>query len=345
MSRPHRVAVVGYGLAGAAFHAPVIASVPGLDVAAIVTRDPARRRAAAAAHPGAVLLDDAEAVWRGGYDLAVVATPNRSHAALTTAALEAGIPVVVDKPLGRTAAEALGLVALADRTGTPLTVFQNRRWDGDFLTVRRLVAEGALGDLTRLESRFERWRPEVETARWRESADPEDAGGVLLDLGSHLVDQVCLLAGDPQWVYAEVHRRRPGAAVDDDVFVALGFPGDVNAHLWASLACPAGGARFRVLGTRAGFVCRGLDPQEDALRRGLRPTGPDWAAAVGGRTGELGGAAVALEPGDYRAFYAACADALAGRGPWPVDPGDAVRVLEVLEAARLSATSHTVVRL
>src|SRR3954469_15978138 len=218
--RPLRVGLLGYGLAGRVFHAPLIAACPDLVLAAVVTRDPERRAALRAVHPGAEALDAPEQLWEraASLDLVVVATPNRSHAALARAALHAGLAVVVDKPLATSAAEARALIDEARARGRRLTVFQNRRWDGDYLTVRKLIADGALGAVHRFESRFERWNP-VPRPGWRESGDPADAGGLLFDLGAHLIDQALQLFGPARTVYAELDRRRPGVVADDDAFV------------------------------------------------------------------------------------------------------------------------------
>ena len=237
----------------------------------------------------------------------MVAAPNRAHVPVAMAALDAGLDVVVDKPLAPTADEGRRLVEAAARAGRRLTVFHNRRWDGDFLTVRRLVAEGRLGDVWRFESRFERWRPERAADVWRERADPAEGGGILLDLGSHLVDQAVVLLGRPRSVYAEVARRRPGAEVDDDVFVAVEHDGGAWSHLWASSVVPRPGPRFRVLGSKAGYEVWGMDGQEEALHRGGRPGEPDWGVAPSARWGTVGagddGEPVPSEPGDYGRFY------------------------------------------
>jgi predicted dehydrogenase len=227
-----------------------------------------------------------------------------------------------------------------------VTVFHNRRWDGDFLTVRRLVADGALGDVVRLESRFERFRPQVASG-WRESADDADGGGQLLDLGPHLVDQALELFGLPRRVYAEVERRRPGAATDDDAFIALEHAGGVRAHLWMGIAAPLAGPRFRVSGTRAGFACDGLDPQEPQLAAGLRPGDAGYGARGPGRLVGPDGAAraVPIARGRYEEFYARLRAWLVEGAPPPVDPRDALAGLRVLEAARRSAAARAVVDL
>jgi predicted dehydrogenase len=340
-----RAGIVGYGLAGAVFHAPLIAATPGLRVAAIVTRNPERAAQAAREHPGARVVGSVDELLHGGVDLVVVATPNREHVPVALAALEAGAAVVVDKPMAATAADARALAEAAERRGRPLTVFHNRRWDGDFLTVRRLRDEGRLGDVVRFESRFDRWRPEVAAGRWRELADPADAGGLLFDLGSHLVDQAVVLFGAPVSVYAEVAARRPGAVVDDDVFVALEHPGGERSHLWATMLASEPAPRFRVLGERGAYVKAGLDPQEDQLKAGKRPGDAGWGEDPEPGRLAAGDASepVPTEPGAYERFYASVAGALRDGAPLPVEPGEAARVIEILEAARASAREHRVV--
>ncbi len=343
-----RVALVGYGLAGAAFHAPFIATTPGLSIVSIVTSNAERQERARRDHPGVQILASADRIWEepAAHDLVVVASPNRTHVPLASAALAAGMHVVVDKPLAPRVADGRRLVELAERADRLLTVFHNRRWDGDFLTVRRLIDGGALGEVWRFESRFERWRPEVHADAWRELADVDEAGGVLFDLGSHLVDQALVLFGPVSGVYGEIDSRRAGAAVDDDVFVALTHRSGVHSHLWASQAAAQAGERMRVLGSNAGYVKHGLDVQEALLRAGARP-GREWGREGPADWGLLGtpdsAAPVETEPGDYGAFYAGVVAALReGRAP-PVPASDAVTVLEIIEAARHSAAIGRVV--
>jgi predicted dehydrogenase len=318
------------------------ASTPGMRVAAIVTSDPSRVQAAGREHPGARVLASAEEVWAdpAALDLVVVAAPNRAHVPLARAAIAAGLATVVDKPLAPTAAEGRALAGEARAAGVALSVFHNRRWDGDFLTLRRLLAEGALGRPTRLESRFERWRPEVDASRWRELPDPAEAGGLLADLGSHLIDQAIVLFGRPVAVHAELDARRPGALVDDDCFVALTHPGGERSHLSASMLAADDPPRLRAVGLGGVYVKHGLDPQEAALRDGARP-GPGWGAEPEEAWGRLhdgsGSRVVPTLPGDYPAFYAAMARALREGAPPPVDPDEAVAVLEVIEKARATA--------
>ncbi len=343
-----RVAIAGYGLAGRFFHAPLVAATSGLAVAAVVTTNAQRAAEVSLEHPGARIVANVEQALEAA-DLLVVATTTETHAAVAAAAVDRGVPVVVDKPLAVTTSEAEELVARARDAGVLLTVFQNRRWDTDQLTLRRLIGEGALGTVTRYESRFERWRPEADPSKWREVRPPAEGGGVLLDLGSHLVDQALVLFGPARSVYAEIAARR-GTAGDDDVFIALRHDGGTVSHLWASAVAPAPGPRLRVQGSAGGFVVSGVDPQEDALRAGERPDAtPAWGRPAGYAYGRLvaGERSVPVppEPGDWPRFYALLRDALLSGGPPPVDPRDAVTVLRVLEAARESARSGAVVAL
>jgi len=345
-----RVALIGYGLAGETFHAPFISATPGLRLACVVTANDDRRRRALRDHPGVSIVDRADWLWAHPQeiDLIVVASPNRTHVPLAHAALRAGLPVIVDKPVAATAEQAQTLVEESRERGVFLTVFHNRRWDGDFLTVRRLIAEGALGEPRRFESRFERWRPEA-AASWRDSAAPEDAGGVFFDLGPHLIDQALLLFGPVTHVYAELDRRRPGVVVDDDAFVALVHASGVRSHLWASAVAAARGPRFRVLGSQAAYTKHGLDVQEEALKRGERPGKPGWGEEPAECWGRVSAGdrdqPVQTAPGAYQRFYAAVVAALRTGARPPVDPVDAVAGLEIIEAARRSAAEAQVVAL
>jgi predicted dehydrogenase len=344
-----RVALIGYGLAGAVFHAPFIAATPGLRLAVVVTQDPERRTRAVREHPRILVVETVDWLWHHPreVDLVVIASPNRTHVPFARAALAAGLPVVVDKPLAATAQEGQQLIDEARRCGGLLTVFQNRRWDGDFLTVKRLLGEGALGVVSRFESRFERWRPAPPDRGERSAA--EDAGGILYDLGSHLIDQALLLFGPAKQVYAELDRRRPGVETDDDTFVALAHASGVRSHLWMSAVAAQRGPRFRVLGSQGAYTKWGLDVQEEALRAGGRPDHPGWGEEAHERWGQLGiGDAVRpvrTEAGSYQRFYAGVVAALREAAPPPVDPVEVVAGLEVISAAQRSAAESRVVAL
>ena len=335
-----RVAVIGFGLAGSIFHAPLIAATPGMRLATVVTSSRARARAATAEYPGVVVERTADAVFERAaeHELVVVASPNDTHVGLATRAIDAGLAVVVDKPLAPTGGAAATLIERAERAGVPLTVFHNRRWDADQLTLRRLIDDGSLGEVLRYESRFERWRPAADRDAWRETAPPSEGGGLLLDLGTHLVDQALSLFGPVRGVYGEADHRRGGAA-EDDAFIALEHESGVRSHLWASELVAAPAPRLRVLGSRAAFVVDQLDDQEDALRAGLRPGGPEpWGAQPRERWGRLvrgeDAEPVRSENGGWPEFYSRLASALAGNGALPVDPREALTGLEILERAR-----------
>ncbi|WP_433406552.1 Gfo/Idh/MocA family oxidoreductase [Streptomyces sp. CA-146814] len=346
---PLRVALVGYGLAGSVFHAPLITATEGLLLDTVVTANEERRAEARAAYPEIRFAASPDELWERAdeLDLVVIASPNKTHVSLATAALKAGLPVVVDKPIAGTAAEARELAALAEERGLLLSVFQNRRWDNDFRTLSALISGGELGEVQRFESRFERWRPQPKGG-WRESGDPEEIGGLLYDLGSHVVDQALVLFGPAVQVYAESDVRRPGAAADDDTFIAITHANGVRSHLYVSATAAQLGPRFRVLGSAAGYVKYGLDPQEAALREGRRPGsgGEPWGEEVEELWGRLGsgespltggGTPVRTLPGDYPAYYAAVTAAVRGTGENPVTALQAAAALDVLEAARRSA--------
>jgi predicted dehydrogenase len=348
------VGLVGYGLAGSVFHAPLLAATEGLALDTVVTSNPERQEQARTEFPYVRLAAGPDELFdrAADLDLIVIASPNKTHVPLASAALKAGLPVVVDKPVAGTAAEARELAALAEERSLLLSVFQNRRWDNDFLTLRRLLADGELGDVWRFESRFERWRPQPKGG-WRESGDPAEIGGLLYDLGSHVVDQALVLFGPATQVYAESDVRRPGAETDDDTFIALTHANGVRSHLYMSATTAQLGPRFRVLGSRAGYVKYGLDPQEAALREGRRP-GPDWGVepeSLWGRVGSGespltgGGRPEPTLPGDYPAYYASVAAALHGTGDNPVTALEAAAALDVLEAARRSARERVTVQL
>jgi predicted dehydrogenase len=350
---PLRVGLIGYGLAGSVFHAPLIAAAEGLRLDAVVTASPERQAQARHEHGEqlrTVASSDELLARADQLDLVVVASPNKTHVALARQALEAGLPVVVDKPLAATAAEAEALAAVAGERGLLLSVFQNRRWDNDFRTLHALLSEDALGDrVWRFESRFERWRPKPKGG-WRESGDPAEIGGLLYDLGSHVVDQALTLFGPALSVYAESDIRRAGAEADDDTFIALTHAGGVRSHLWMSATAAQLGPRFRVLGSEAAYVKYGLDPQEAALRAGDRPS-PDapWGVEPESAWGTLGALddtrPVPTLDGDYPAYYASIARALRDGTPPPVTAQEAAATLRILEAAQTSAREHRAIPL
>ncbi len=335
-----RVALVGYGSAGRGFHAPLLASA-GVPPAVVVTANPARVAQAEADLPGAAVVPDLEAALAQRPDLAVLASPSGVHAQQALTCLGAGVPVVVDKPLAVSGGQARDVVAASAGAGVPMTVFQNRRWDPEQRTLQALLAAGALGDVHRFERRWERWRP-VPKDRWREHAPAEEGGGILLDLGPHLVDAAVQLFGRVTSVYAETAAWTTPA--EDDVFCSLLHAGGVRSHVSATSVAGAPGPRTRVLGSRAAYVVTTFEQEEHAFGGFDDPPGATgWLVAGSDRS------PVPTAPGGIEAFYPAVLAALALPDPaarqaaMPVDPADAVHVADVLDAARLSARERAVV--
>lgn len=338
-----RAVVIGYGLGGRTFHAPFIAATPGFRLTAIVTSNAERRAQAEREHPGVEIVDTPEhALARATeFDLAVVTTPNATHAPLAAAALNAGLHVVVDKPFAPTAAEGRRLAELARQRNKLVIPFHNRRWDGDFRTVQRLVADGSLGSVYRFESRFERWRG-APKPRWCVPDARAHGEGILHDIGTHLIDQALVLFGPVRSVYAELDARMPGVTTEDDALVLLAHASGERSRLWPSAMAAQSGPRFAVYGSRAAYLKYGLDAQEDLLRSGDGPPGrPGWGEEPEARWGTLGVGAearpVRTERGDYRGFYEGVVAAVGDGAPPPVSAADAIAGLEVIEAAYRSA--------
>jgi len=336
-----RVGLVGFGMAGRVFHAPLISSVEGLELAAVVERT---TNAAAERYPGITTYRSVEALLAdSSVRLVVVATPNSTHFPISMQALEAAKNVVVDKPAALRTTEVAQLAELAGGLGLHLFPFHNRRFDNDFLTIRKLMDERSLGRLVHFESNFDRWRPGLSSRAWKEASDE---GGILLDLGTHLVDQALVLFGPPAAVGAEVQRERDGEGSNDAVTIRLhyysGFSVTLGANCLSTLARP----RFHLRGSRGNFWKWGLDPQEDALGKVAKISDSNWGQEPAGRWGTLsvdvdGGLVtrpISSATGDYRLFYAGVRDVLLGSSPTPpVTPVDAWRVARVLEWAQESS--------
>ncbi len=360
MATPIRTAVLGYGFAGRIFHSPFVHAVPGLELSAIVQR---HGENAAADYPGTRILRSVdEAFGDPTIELIVVATPNDSHVEMARRALQAGKHVVIDKPIAGSSAEALELIALARKQGKLLAPFHNRRFDGDFLTVRKLVSEGRLGRVTLVDAHFDRFRPMQRANTWKEAGGA--ANGLLFDLGPHLVDQALALFGVPKSITASVRQERDVTAIEDAFDIVLEFarPGDgargirYECHATMLAADPA--PRFRVNGTLGSYVKTGLDPQEAALLGGARPaelgSGEPWLPEAESAWGMLTTAADPSEPtrlergkvpteiGDYRQFYANVRDAILGEAELVVSPEDGYRTIRLLElAVQSSDQNHT----
>lgn len=332
MSEPTmNVGLVGFGYASATFHAPLIRATPGLRLAAIVSSAPERVRQAVpearvVASPSAMLQE-------ADIDLVVIATPNQTHFPLAREALECGRHVVLDKPFVLDPAEARQLLALADDRSRLLSVFHNRRWDGDFITVRQLLADGVLGRITHFESHFDRYRPAVQD-RWRESK--QAGAGLWYDLGPHLVDQMLELFGSPDSVWLDVESQREGARADD-WFHAVFRYGRMRAVLHASALTARPAPRFTIHGTQGSYLKEGLDRQESVLKTG-DVLAPGWAADPQDGLLTLDSAAGPVErphatcPGAYADYYSQMRDAILHGAPPPVSPRAAAEVVDLMEA-------------
>lgn len=344
-----RVGLIGFGLAGQAFHAPVIRGVQGMELACILERHGSN---ASSKYPDvrvARTLD--EMLSDKTIGLCVVATPNDSHFSYTKACLEAGRDVVVDKPFTPTMADAEQLVRLAAERGRLVTVYQDRRWDGAFLTVKKLVSSGALGTVAEYESRFDRFRLETKPSAWREQAE-FPAAGVLWDLGPHLIDGALVLFGEPETIFASAICQREASKVDDAFDVIMQYA-RTRATLRARIIAYAPGHHLLIHGTQGSFIKYGMDPQEEILRGPNCPDGLDWGANWGLETKEHWGTLsrvnetprrVETERGDYRGFYANVRDAIEKRSPLEVTPEQALRTMRALLLAHKSSREGRSVR-
>jgi scyllo-inositol 2-dehydrogenase (NADP+) len=340
-----RVGIVGFGMGGRVFHGPLVSSVDGLEFAAVLERS---TRHAAGRYPGVKTCRSLEEMLAdSSLGLFVVTTPSGSHFDIARQILEAGRPVVIDKPMAVTAEQIAALIHLAAARKILLAPFHNRRWDSDFLTIKKLLHEGSLGRLVSFESRFDRWRPNQPTDRlWKETA--KLGGGVLLDLGTHIADQTLALFGKPESIFADVRSEREWATVNDAFTIRLRYPDGMTVILGAnSLSLPPG-PRFHIRGTHGNYWKYGVDPQEAALNQITRITVDSWGKVPQAEWGALhlpadGGAVTRpIEPalGDYRLYYAGIRDALLGQGPVPVAPVDAWRVARLLELAAESSSQR-----
>jgi scyllo-inositol 2-dehydrogenase (NADP+) len=300
-------------MAGTVFHAPLIRALPAFELVLI-----------------AGSADSAAAIASPGIDLVVVATPNSSHYPLAAAALEAGKHVVVDKPFALSLGEADDLMAMAKALGRVLTVFHNRRWDGDFLALRRLVASGRLGAIAHFEAHWDRFRP-IPKAGWREESAP--GSGLLWDLGPHLIDQALVLFGSPDSVALDLAVQRSGAVADDYFELVLRY-GAMRAILSASTLIGEPRPRFAAYGQDAAYISRGFDPQEERLKAGIPPNSPAFAAEHPQLRGTFGNIPIPVPAGRYLGFYEDVAEAIATGAPPPVDPADAREGLRILALAR-----------
>ncbi|MGL4338944.1 MAG: Gfo/Idh/MocA family protein [Rhodoglobus sp.] len=335
---PIRTGIIGFGLSGRVFHAPLIATNPAFRLEVISTSNPERAAQAAAHHPAADIVDTPEAVLERAaqLDLVVLASPPSAHFQQALAVLDAGTNLVIDKPFVPTVVEAKQLITKAEEAGLMLTVFKNRRWDGDFLTLKRLLASGALGKVHRFESTFERWGGALRD-RWQDSTTPNQGGGITYDLGSHLIDQALQLFGPATVDSAELTAVRTAGTSDDDCVISLLHNNGVRSHLTMSRVAGQLGPRFRVLGSESAYSVMGLDNQEDLLKQGQWPGSEEYGVTPETDWGLLGVAdsltPVETDRGAYPSFYSGVAASILDGAPPPVEPREALEVVRIIERA------------
>jgi len=338
MAKNIGIGLIGYGVSGKTFHAPLVEATDGLTLAAVCSSDQSKVQAdwpavKVVADPSALIHDPA-------VDLVIIPTPNDTHFPLAKQALLAGKHVVVDKPFTVTLSQAYELRQLAQSSNLLLSVFHNRRWDSDFLTVKQLIRDGILGDVVYLGSQYDRFRPQV-LARWREQ--PGAGSGIWYDLAPHLLDQIVQLFGMPVAITADLAQLRHGAVTDDYFHATLTYA-QRRVVLHGGMLAAAQTPRFTVHGTQGSYVKFGLDPQENMLKSGIRPPRPDWGIdaldgvlTLAGADGSMTEQHVRTQPGNYPAYYAAIRDAVRGEGANPVTADSAIQVMELIELGVLSS--------
>lgn len=329
-----RIGIIGYGLAGRYFHAPLLKGC-GFEVAVIQTTNGQRALHALEDFPKVLVVEKVEELVKQSLDLIIVASANLVHAEHAYAAINAQIPVVIDKPMGRTYAETAAIIAAGEKAGVPVSTFFNRRWDSDALTIKRVIESGELGTVHRLDSRFERFRPNLNHASWRENLSAADGGGLLLDLQPHLISTAIDWFGKAELISSSVRSLRGGA--DDDSVLVLKHSSGVMSYLSASAVVAAPGPRIRILGTKGALVINDLDPQEELLRNGMYPKGGKWSVPTASRAFIHRGdeiEEIAGENGNYARFYLAVAGAITGLNPWPINNIDALLVAKIIDQAR-----------
>jgi predicted dehydrogenase len=329
-----RVGIAGYGLAGRSFHAPLLKGC-GFDVAIVLTGNSTRARQAKEDFPLTKVVDSLDEFLRQELDLVVIASANMAHAEQSLAAIKAGIPVVVDKPMGRSVHETELIIAAAEKAGVPVTSFFNRLWDSDALTIKKILANGLIGKPFRLDSRFERFRPQLNLALWRESESAENGGGLLLDLQTHLLSTAIDWFGPAKLAYANVRSIRGDS--EDDVVLNLLHSSGVDSYLAVSAIAGAPGPRIRLLGTEGALIVEDLDPQEALLRAGEIPQGGTWSVPTSSKAYVQRGDTreeIQTVPGNYGHFYLAVRDALEGKGQWPISTNQILEVSRIIDEAR-----------
>ena len=329
-----KVGIAGYGLAGRIFHAPLLKGC-GFEVVGVFTTSKVRREHALMDFSRTKVVGSISELVELDLDLLVVASANLVHAEHAIAGINKGIPVVIDKPMGRTAAEVQQIISVAQSKNIAVTTFFNRRWDSDALTIKKVLESKELGEVHRLDSRFERFRPELNPNSWRESMSAKEGGGLLLDLQPHLISTAIDWFGSASLLSASVRSLR--SASDDDSVLVLHHNSGVDSYLSASALVGAPGPRIRILGTKGALVINDLDPQEALLRAGKFPENGTWtipttSEAFIHRGDEI--ERIESVPGNYGHFYKQVEQAIVNGAPWPVSTDDALLVSQIIDQAR-----------
>ena len=340
MKKVIQTAIVGYGLSGRYFHAPFLHVHPGFKVIKLFER---KGEASKELFPKAEVVRDLESIINNSnIELVVIATPNDLHYPMAKSCLQKGKHVIIEKPFTLTSKEADELISIADKKKLKIFVYQNRRWDGDFLTIQKLLKSGALGEVNEFEAHFDRYRPKLTTRLWRE--EEKKGGGVLFDLGPHLIDQALQLFGIPDKLFAKIETQRKATKVDDYFRLVLSY-GKMKAILTAGMLVKDTGPRYIIHGTIGSFVKYGIDPQEEELRKGLMPDSETWGIEDPDKWGLVTidyadmnvHGSVETEPGNYMEFYNNVYDVLTKKAPIAVKPVDARNVIRIIELARESS--------
>ena len=329
-----KVGIAGYGLAGRSFHAPILAGT-NFEVTAVLTTNDVRKRHAKEDFPAVKIVSTIEELCAQDLDLIVIASGNQVHLSQALTAINAGIPTVVDKPMGINVAQTREILDAADSAGVAVTTYFNRKWDSDILTLKRVIRDGQIGRVIRMDSRFERFRPQLNPQSWRENNSPEDGGGLLLDLMPHLISTSIECFGPANLKSSSIRSVRGGA--DDDCVLVLAHETGVESILSASAVVGAPGPRLRVIGSEGAFVVNELDPQEALLRAGKAPKDGKWEEDTSSQAFIHRGDSVEefkTDPGNYASFYSLVHEAIVNKTAMPISPEEILAVAQIIDKAR-----------
>ena len=329
-----KVGIAGYGLAGRSFHAPILAGT-NFEVTAVLTTNDVRKRHAKEDFPTVKIVSTIEELCAQDLDLIVIASGNQVHLSQALTAINAGIPTVVDKPMGINVAQTREILDAADSAGVAVTTYFNRKWDSDILTLKRVIRDGQIGRVIRMDSRFERFRPQLNPQSWRENNSPEDGGGLLLDLMPHLISTAIECFGPANLKSSSIRSVRGGA--DDDCVLVLAHEIGVESILSASAVVGAPGPRLRVIGSEGAFVVNELDPQEALLRAGKAPKDGKWEEDTSSQAFIHRGDSVEefkTDPGNYASFYSLVHEAIVNKKAMPISPEEILAVAQIIDKAR-----------